>query len=43
MIIKNDIPILEYNPVSAELFPPNKGAETLQLPENVFLHLLVMW
>ena len=34
MIIKNDIQILEYDPVSAELFPPNKGAETLQLPEK---------
>jgi len=33
MIIKNEIPILEYDNFSIEVIKPNHGCEELKLPE----------
>ena len=34
MIIKNEIPILEYDNFSIEVIKPNHGCEELKLPEK---------
>lgn len=40
MIIKNEIPILEYDDSSAEVITPNHGCENLKLPEKCLLAFL---
>ena len=34
MIIKNEIPVLEYDDYSIEVIRPNHGCEDLKLPEK---------
>lgn len=41
MIIRNQIPVLEYDTSSKEIIAPDHGAESLRLPEKLIFAFLV--